>query len=35
MLCGRGILYHSASIDRGVRYSPYPTHTFEQEIEAN
>ena len=29
----RGVLYHSASIDPGVRYPPYSTHTFERKIE--
>ena len=29
----RGVLYHSASIDPGVRYPPYSKHTFERKIE--
>ena len=29
----RGVLYHSAKIDPGVRYPPYTRHTFERKIE--
>jgi acyl-CoA reductase-like NAD-dependent aldehyde dehydrogenase len=29
----RGVLYHSAMIDPGVRYPPYKQHAFEREIE--
>lgn len=29
----RGVLYHSASIDPGVRYPPYSKHMFERKIE--
>jgi hypothetical protein len=29
----RGVLYHSAMIDPGVRDPPYTHHTFEREIE--
>ena len=29
----RGALYHSASIDPGVRYPPYSKRTFERKIE--
>src|SRR5271170_5644992 len=29
----RGVLYHSAKIDPGVRYPPYTQHTFERKIE--
>jgi acyl-CoA reductase-like NAD-dependent aldehyde dehydrogenase len=29
----RGVLYHSAMIDPGVRYPPYKQHTFERKIE--
>jgi len=29
----RGVLYHSARIDPGVRYPPYSQHTFERKIE--
>jgi len=29
----RGVLYHSARIDPGVRYPPYSRHTFERRIE--
>ena len=30
----RGILYHSAGIDPGVRYPPYAQHTLERKIES-
>jgi acyl-CoA reductase-like NAD-dependent aldehyde dehydrogenase len=30
----RGVLYHSASIDPGVRYPPYSKHVFERKIES-
>jgi acyl-CoA reductase-like NAD-dependent aldehyde dehydrogenase len=30
----RGVLYHSARIDPGVRYPPYSQHTFERRIES-
>jgi aldehyde dehydrogenase (NAD+) len=30
----RGVLYHSAKIDPGVRYPPYAKHTFERKIES-
>jgi aldehyde dehydrogenase (NAD+) len=30
----RGILYHSAAIDPGVRYPPYAQHTLERKIES-
>jgi aldehyde dehydrogenase (NAD+) len=30
----RGVLYHSAKIDPGVRYPPYAQHTFERKIES-
>jgi aldehyde dehydrogenase (NAD+) len=29
----RGVLYHSAKIDPGVRYPPYSQHTFERKIQ--
>lgn len=29
----RGVMYHSARIDPGVRYPPYSQHTFERKIE--
>jgi acyl-CoA reductase-like NAD-dependent aldehyde dehydrogenase len=29
----RGVMYHSALIDPGVRYPPYSQHTFERKIE--
>ena len=28
----RGVMYHSAKIDSGVRYPPYSQHTFERKI---
>jgi hypothetical protein len=28
----RGVLYHSAAIDPGVRYPPYSQHTLERKI---
>ena len=30
----RGVLYHSAKIDPGVRYPPYSQHTSERKIES-
>ena len=30
----RGVLYHSAKIDPGVRYPPYAKHTFERAVES-
>ncbi len=30
----RGVLYHSASIDPGVRYPPYSKHVLERKIES-
>jgi aldehyde dehydrogenase (NAD+) len=30
----RGVLYHGAKIDPGVRYPPYSQHTFERKIES-
>jgi aldehyde dehydrogenase (NAD+) len=30
----RGVLYHSAKIDPGVRYPPYREHTFERKVES-
>jgi aldehyde dehydrogenase (NAD+) len=30
----RGVLYHSARIDPGVRYPPYTRHTLERKIES-
>jgi aldehyde dehydrogenase (NAD+) len=30
----RGVMYHSARIDPGVRYPPYSQHTFERKIES-
>jgi aldehyde dehydrogenase (NAD+) len=30
----RGVLYHSSSIDPGVRYPPYSRHAFERKIKA-
>jgi aldehyde dehydrogenase (NAD+) len=30
----RGVLYHSAKIDPGVRYPPYSQHTFERKIQS-
>lgn len=30
----RGVLYHSAAIDPGVRYPPYSQHTLERKIES-
>ncbi len=30
----RGVLYHSANVDPGVRYPPYSKHTFERKIES-
>jgi aldehyde dehydrogenase (NAD+) len=30
----RGVLYHSAGIDPGVRYPPYAQHTLERKIES-
>lgn len=29
----RGVLYHSAKIDPGVRYPPYTKHTFERKVQ--
>jgi hypothetical protein len=29
----RGVLYHSAKIDPGVRYPPYTKHTLERAVE--
>jgi len=29
----RGVLYHSAKIDPGVRYPPYAKHTFERKVQ--
>jgi hypothetical protein len=29
----RGVMYHGARIDPGVRYPPYSTHTTERKIE--
>ena len=29
----RGVMYHSARIDPGVRYPPYSQHTFDAKIE--
>jgi hypothetical protein len=30
----RGVLYHSAKIDPGVRYPPYAKHTFERKAQS-
>jgi phytoene dehydrogenase-like protein len=29
----RGLMYHSTTIDPGVRYPPFAQHTFERKIE--